>query len=93
MDEVDAEVGEEQKQWELEEVIIRAGLVAEGVVEFGVASYFGKEEWGGEDGNEGHAVYRLGDFHFDLVLEEFGVLEGGFVEDEDVRKGRDNEVD
>jgi hypothetical protein len=28
-----------------------------------------------------------------LVLEEFGVFEGGLVEDEDVGEGRDYEVD
>lgn len=57
-----------------------------------MAEDFGEEEGSGEDGDEGHGVYGLGDFHADLVFEEFWVFEGGFVEDEDVGEGGDYEV-
>jgi len=35
----------------------------------------------------------LGDFHADLIFEEFGVSEGSFVEDEDVGEGGGYEVE
>ena len=84
VDEVDAEVGEEEEEWELEVVVVGPWFVGERVVEFGVAPDFGEEEGRGEDGDEGHGVPGLRDLHLYLVFEEFGVLEGGLVEDEDV---------
>jgi hypothetical protein len=93
MDQVDPEIGEDEEQRELEPVVPDAGAVDGAVVELGEAAHFGEEEGGGEHRHEGHAVCGLGDLHPDLVFEEFGVLEGGFVEDEDVREGGDKEVD
>lgn len=93
VDEVDEAVGEEEEERELQQVVPGEGGVGGAVEEFGVAADFGEEEGGGERGHEGHAVDGLGDLHPDLVLEEFGVFEGGLVEDEDVGEGRDYEVD
>lgn len=87
VDEVDETVGEEDEEGELEPVVEAEGFIAEGVVEFGVAQDFGEEERSGEDGHGGHGVAGLFDFLSDLVLEEFGVFEGGFIENEDVREG------
>jgi hypothetical protein len=64
-----------------------------GVVELGVAADFGEEEGRGEQGHPGHAVYGLRDLHLHLVFEEFRVLEGRLVEDEDVGEGCDYEVE
>ncbi len=93
VDKVDEAVGEEEEKGELEEVVPGEGRVRGAVEELGVAADFAEEEGCGEEGHVGHAVASLGDFHFYLVFEEFGVLEGGFVEDEDVGEGCDYEVD
>jgi hypothetical protein len=93
VNEVDAKVGKYEEERELEPVIPWVWGIFKSIVEFGGAADFSEEEWYGEDGDEGHAIYCLGDFHLDLVLEEFGVLEGGFIEDKYVGERRDNEVD
>ncbi|KAM3073416.1 hypothetical protein ACMFMF_006622 [Clarireedia jacksonii] len=93
VDEVDPKIGEDEEEWELKVVVPGAGAFGGAIVEFGEAAHFGEEEGGGEDGHYWHAVDGLGDLHTDLVFEEFGVFEGGFVEDEDVREGGDEEVD
>ena len=62
VDEVDAAVGEDEEQRELEVVVVGVGFVGEGVVKFGVAANFREEEGNGEDGDEGHGVHSLGDF-------------------------------
>jgi len=84
MDEVDAEIREEEEHGKLKIVVVRERFIAEGVVEFGVAENFHQEEGGGEDGDPRHGTDGLGDLHSDLIFEEFGVLKGGFVEDEEV---------
>jgi hypothetical protein len=63
------------------------------VVEFGVAADFGEKERRGQGGHVGHAIHGLRDLHAHLVLEEFRVFEGGFVEDEDVGERCDDEVE
>lgn len=93
VDEVDEAVGEDEEEGELEEVVPGEWRFGGRVVEFGVAAYFGEEEGCSEEGHVGHGVNSLCDFHADLVFEEFGVLEGGFVEDEDVGEGCDDEVE
>jgi len=93
VDEVDEAVGEEEEEGELEEVVPGEGRFGGCVVELGVAADFGEEEGRGEQGHVRHAVYGLRDLHLDLVLEEFRVLEGGLVEDEDVGEGCDSEVE
>ena len=60
------------------------GEVGDVVVDEAVAAYFGDEEGDGEDGHYGYRGHCLLDLHSHLVLEVFRVLEGGFVEDEDV---------
>ena len=54
---------------------------------------FGEEEGRREDSDPGHGAKGLADFQADLILEEFGVLEGCFVKDEDVGEGGDDDVD
>ena len=93
MDEVDAEVGEDEEERELAPVVPGAWAVREGIVELGVAADLGEEQGHGEEGDERHCVDGLADFHADLVFEEFGVFEGCLVEDEDVGEGGDDEVD
>ena len=84
MNEVYAEVGEEQEERELSEVVPPPGSLSSGVVEFGITTHFEEEERGGEEGDEWHCRYSLVDFLSDLVFEELGVFERGLVEDEDV---------
>lgn len=93
MDEINTEIRKQQEERELQVIVISEWFIGEGIVEFGVPPYFGEEEGGGEDGDEGHGVDGLADLHPYLVFEEFGVFEGCFVEDEDVGEGGDDEVD
>lgn len=86
MNEVDAKVGKEQEEWELEPVVVCERLIFECVVQFGVTKDFEEEEWRGEDSNTRHRARGLGDFHLDLVLEELGVFECGLVEYKLVRE-------
>lgn len=93
VDEVHQAVGEEDEQRELEDVVPHARAVLERVVEFGVAVELQPEAGRRQQRHAGHAAHRLPDLHGDLVVEELGVLEGGFVEDEDIRERRHDEVD
>lgn len=84
VDQIDEKIGKDEEERELQIVVVGPGCVGEGVVEFGVALDFGPEEGRGHDCDPGHGVPGLFYFHADLVFEEFGVLEGRFVEDESV---------
>lgn len=90
---VDEEIGEEDKEGELQVVVQGERGLRRRVVEFGVAVDLGDEEGYGQQGHDGHGCVGLFNFEADLVLEEFGVLGGGFVEDEDVGQGGADEVD
>jgi len=92
VDEVDAEIGEDQEHGELQPVVIGEGLVGESVVELRVTTDFTEEERRGHDCNPRHGIYSLTDFHSDLVLEKLGVLESSLVKDEYVGERRDDEV-
>jgi hypothetical protein len=90
---VDAEVGEGQEDRELDPVPgaaeegeerVRELRVGGGVVDEAEAADFCDEEGDGEDGHDWDGFEGLLDFEAHLVLEVFGVLEGGLVEDEDV---------
>lgn len=93
MDPVDEEIGEEDEEGELQVVVGGEGGGGGGVVQLGVAADFGQEEGHGQQGHDGHGGHGLVDFEPDLVLEVFRVLEGCVVEDEDVGRGRADEVD
>jgi hypothetical protein len=99
---VDAEVGEGQEDGELnpvpgasEEGEERVGElgVGGGVVDEAEATDFGDEEGDGEDGHDGDGFEGLLDFETHLVLEVFGMLEGGLVKDENVAEGCECGVD
>lgn len=102
VDPVDAEVGEAQEDGELQVVPRVAEDAQDGVGEAWVGSAvvdeaevadFGDEEGHGEDGHYGDRFEGLLDLQAHLVLEVFGVLEGGLVEDEDVAEGCECGVD
>jgi hypothetical protein len=102
VDPVDAEVGEGQEDRELNPVPGVAENAQERVGEVGVsgrvvneahAANFGDEEGDGEEGHDGDGFEGLLDFETHLVLEVFGVLEGGLVEDKDVAEGCERAVD
>lgn len=90
---VDAKVGEEEEEGDLEPVPPRPGGFVERVVEEAVTPDLGDEEGGGAEGHDGHGFVGLLDFEPDLVLEELGVLKGFLVEDEEVGEGGEDEVD
>jgi hypothetical protein len=93
VDPVDAKVGEEDEERELEVAVLGEGRGGGGVVELAIAPNLGEEEGCGEYGHGGHGVHGLFDFEADLVYQVFGVGEGGMVEDEEVRGGCADEVD
>lgn len=92
MNPVNQEVGEEHEEAELGVVVPAAGAVFGSVVELGVTANFEKENHACRDGNSRHGDEGLSDLLADLILEELGVLEGGFVEDEDIRERGEEEV-
>ena len=93
VDPVDEEVGKADEEGELEVVVECEGGVGGCVVEFSVAANFKEEKGSGEDGHDGHGDHGLADFEGDLVLEVFGVGDGGVIEDEEVGKGGAYEVE
>ena len=93
VDEVYEAICEENEEWELEPVVVFEWFIREGIVELGVSMDFSEEEWDGEKRHARHGSAGLLDFHADLVLEELGVFERCFVEDEVVGERRDDEVD
>lgn len=84
VDEIDEGVGEHEEEGELKPVVVWIWFVGKSIVEFGVAPDFREEEGSREESNPWHSVHSLADLHLYLVLEEFGVLEGCFIEDENV---------
>jgi len=84
MDEVDEQIGKDEEQRELEEVVPPAGTFGGGVVELAIPTHLGDQGREGEQGHDGEGLVRLHDLQIDLVLEELGVLQGLLVEDEDV---------
>lgn len=90
---VDAEVAEDDEGGELEDVPPEAGALLGGVVELAVATDFGEEDGGVEDGHDGHGLVGLDDLEPDLVLDVLGVVEGALVEDELVGQRGEDEVE
>lgn len=93
VDPVDARVGEGEEERELRGVVPAPRPVGAGVVELAVAAHLEREDGRREDGDDGDGAHGLGDLLADLVLQEFGVREGGLVEDEEVGEGGAEEVD
>ena len=93
VDPVDEEVGEADEERELEVVVEGEGCVRRCVVEVSVAADFKEEKGSGEDGHDGHGDHGLSNFEGDLVLEVFGVGDGGVIEDEYVGEGGAYEVE
>lgn len=89
---VDEEVGEEDEDGELKDAVVGEGLLGDGIVELGVAADLEDEEGCSQKGHWRHSRHGLLDFQGNLALEEFGVVEGGFVPNEDVGSSRDDEV-
>ena len=102
MDPVYEEVGEEDEKGELDVVVPRPEEICQEVVEAGVgyavveeamAADFGDEGGDCEDCHDRNCANSLLDLHAHLVLEVFGVLEGGLVEDEDIAECCAAEID
>lgn len=92
MNPVDAEVGEDEKDGELEEVVPKSWTLLGGVVELAVASNLEPHERSCGQRHEGHGLVGLDDFEPDLVLDEFGVVHGALVEDQEIGERSEDEV-
>jgi hypothetical protein len=82
---VDAEITEDNKGGKLEDIPPEARTFFGGVVELAVATDFGEEDWGVQDGHDWHRLVGLLDFKPNLVLDVLRVVQGALVEDELVR--------
>jgi len=92
MNQINQPIRKHQEQRELRDHVPPPILL--GVqVQFAVAADFREEPWGGEDGHLGQRVHCQGDFLFDLAGEETGVGFVGFVKDEVVGQGGEDEVE
>lgn len=93
VDPVDAEIGEDDEEGELDDVIPHARAILSCIVHLAVSADLGDEERHGAETHDGHGAHSLGNLHGDLVLEVFRVSEGSLVEDEDVGEAGACEVD
>jgi len=84
MDPIDEEIGEQDKEGELDDAVERERSVRGRVVKFSIAKDFAEEDGGGEYSHQWDGGEGLLDLLTDLVLEVFGVCEGCVVENEDV---------
>lgn len=96
VDPVDAEVGEEEEDGELQIVPCAAEEGKQGmsepwrsgiVVHKAEPAHLSDEPGHGEDGHDGNAGHSLPNLKADLVLEILRVVEGRVVEDEEVGEG------
>lgn len=93
MNPVDAEVGEDEEDGELGEVVPKSRAFIGRIVELAVSADFEAHQRGCAERHERHGLVGLNDLEPDLVLDELGVVQGTLVEDEDVRERRKEEVD
>ena len=92
MNQINQPIRKHQEQRELRDHVPPPILL--GVqVQFAVPADFGEKPWGGEDGHLGQRVHCQGDFLFDLAGEEARVGFVGFVKDEVVGQGGEDEVE
>lgn len=90
---VDPEIGEDEEEGELEDVVPQARSLGGDVVELAEAADFEQEERRSEERHEGHRLVGLDDLEPDLVLDVLGVVHGALVKDEDVGQCCEDEVD
>jgi hypothetical protein len=84
MDPVDAEVGEEQEEWELHDVVPAARSFGREIVQLAAAAQFVQEDQGRHKRKQGHRLAGILDLEENLVLEILGMIHGVLVEDEEV---------
>lgn len=85
MSPVDAEVGKDEEQRELEVVVPEARALLGGVVELAIAVDLSKEDRSSNEGHDGECFVGRDHLEADLVLDETGVVESALVKDELVR--------
>ena len=93
VDPVDAEVGKEEEQRELKNIVPHSGPFGGRVIQLGVATDLESHNRCGAECHERHGLVGLNDLEPDLVLDELGVLQGPLVEDEVVGHRGKEEVD
>jgi hypothetical protein len=89
---VDAEVGEDEEQRVLENVVPEARAILGGVVKLAVAANLEEEDASRDEGNGRQSVQSRLNLKPDLVLDELGVVQGALVEDEEVGEATEQEV-
>ena len=82
MDPVDAEIGEDEEDGELEEVVPESRALLGRVVELAVPADFEAHQWSRAERHEGHRLVGLDDLEPDLVLDELWVVQSALVENE-----------
>lgn len=79
---VDTEVGKEQEERELEDIVPHPGAFVGGVVKLAVATNLKAHERSGAESHEWHRLVGLNDFEPYLVLDELGMVESTLIKDE-----------
>jgi hypothetical protein len=93
VDVVDEKIGKHEEKGELGNVVPPSRALIYGIVYLGVAANLEQKERGGQNGHYGKGDVGLAHLKTDLVLEISRVVEGGFVENEDVGEGSKEVVD
>ena len=93
VDPVDAEVGEEQEERELQVRVPPAGAVLDPIVQLRVAAHLGHEGRHHEDRHDGDGRHGLADLLPDLVPQEARMRQVDLVVHDHVRQRRAQEVD
>lgn len=93
VDPVDEAVRKQDEEGELEKIVPWEGGFGGEVVQFGVPADFGQHAHGSQKGHARHGFVGLKDFQANLIFQEFRMLEGGFIEDENVGERSAAEVE
>lgn len=84
MNPINAEIGEEEEQGELQDVVPQSRSIGRSIIHLGVSASFGKDQGKSEERHARKRHESLLDLHSNLIFEIFGMLLLLFVEYEKV---------
>lgn len=92
MDPVNAKVGKKKEQGKLSNCVPEPGALIGCIVKLAVTTNFESHQRSGAEGHKGHGLVCLLDFEPDLILDKFRVLQGTFVENEQIGERGEKEI-
>lgn len=84
VDPIDEEIGEQDEERELKEIVQAKRGIRRGLIKFRVAAHFTEEKGRCEDGHDGKRFQSLANFEPNLILKIFRMHERCVVENKDV---------